>query len=55
MICLSYQIKKREFLKQFIEDNKILSNKEVSEKLKITKQAISKRKNKIFNKIFKNS
>ena len=47
----SLSLKDKEFLSLFIEDDRILTEREVALKLKITQQAVNKRKNKILKKI----
>lgn len=47
----SLSLKDKEFLSLFIENDKILTEQEVALKLKITQQAVNKRKNKILKKI----
>ena len=46
----SLSLKDKEFLSLFIEDDRILTEREVALKLKITQQAVNKRKNKILKK-----
>lgn len=47
----SLSLKDKEFLSLFIEDDRILTEQEVALKLKITQQAVNKRKNKILKKL----
>lgn len=47
----SLSLKDKEFLSLFIEDDRILTEQKVALKLKITQQAVNKRKNKILKKI----